>query len=318
MSSKELETKVKKAAEVVISIPGLAEEGNAYTPFGAEEYIWNKLAEMQIGKDETSHEMLMSEYTKEGDMRAVFCEGSKKIAVPWFRKIFAILKGKNGIETEVKDESNEVVSSIQELIKSNRLISQWKDGELVSALNPDCSYEIVDELKKRSNGWSVVAFEDEEKEVVNIEVTLKMLQQSRRREVPQMIRQNGKTYRLYEVGKWPNAVFMECPLHEGVLLTENYCDECEVDYDGISKDALVFLRVLSNRGDINDNDKLRLKDLVKTAREEGVKGLRELFPKAAFEYDDLKKSDELPSLKSRTSVSKSRRQDPLNPGGRIY
>ena len=308
----ELKNKVEKAAAVIDSIPGFIPDG--------EIYVWNCLRQMQIGTDENSYEMLMSEYTKEGDARTVFCEGLEpKIAVPWFRKIFAILKGKNGSEPEIeKNEENGIVQSIESFIKSNRSISQWKDGELVTALNPDCSYEIVDELKKRSNGWSIVAFEDEEKEVINVEVTLKMLQQSRRREVPQMIRQNGKTYRLYEVGKWPNAVFMECPLHEGVLLTENYCDECEVDYDGISKDALVFLRVLSNRGDINDDDKLRLKDLVKTAKEEGVKGLRELFPKAAFEYDDLKKSDELPSLKSRISVSKTRRQDPLNPGGRVY
>ncbi len=311
----ELKNKVEKAAEVIMSIPLFDEK----TKEEAEDFVWWTLEEMQIGVGNASYEILMSEYTKEGDMRAIFCEGSCPIAVPWFRKIFAILKSKNGSEPEVEvEEEPASLQSIQKLIKNNRPISQWKDGELVAGLNSDCSYEIVDELKKRSNGWSVVAFEDEEKEIVNVEVTLKMLQQSRRREVPQMVRKDGKTYRLYKVGKWPNAVFMKCPLHEGVLLTENYCDECEQSYDGASKDSLIFLRILSNRGDINDNDKLRLKDLVKKAREEGVKGLRELFPKAAFEYDDLKKSDELPSLKSRISVSKSRRQDPLNPGGNIF
>jgi len=327
-TSTELQEKVEKAARVVESIPGFDLSGG-YDQNWAEAYIWNKLKQMQIGKDEVSHEMLISDYTKEGDMRAVFCEGSEKLAVPWFRKIFAILKG-DAFKADAKDvvqetfqngtlgQQSDVAEAIAKLIESNRPVSQWKDGELVAALNADCSSEIVSELKKRANDWAVVAFDDEEKEKVNVEVTVKMLQLSRRRELPQVARFDGKTYRLFEVGKWPNAVFAECPMHEGVLLTEDYCDECEVDYSGVSKESLVFLRILAERGEVDATDKLRLRDLIKTAKEKGLLELCILFPKAAFEYEDRKGDDSLPSLKSRLAAGRNRSQDPLNPGKRVY
>ena len=155
----ELELKVRKAADVIASIPGFTPEENGVEP--CEKYVWNRLASMQLGRDDVSHEMLMSEYTKEGDMRTVFCENGKpNLAVPWFRKVYAILKGKNGAEADLKKVMSEVTGGgilggqvdvaeeLKELIASNRPVSQWKDGEVVSALSPDCSYEIIDELKK--------------------------------------------------------------------------------------------------------------------------------------------------------------------------
>jgi len=288
--------KVGKAAEVISHIV-LIED--------AESFVWEKLATLGIEKDnEASHSLIAEGFCKEGDARKVFCEGSPPvIAVPWFRKIWAILSDGQPTSTEISGTftGREDIKEIAQIMVGQRPAAQWNDKALIEAYSPDCSGEIIDEFKKRADGRAIIAFENESAGTVNVDITVELLRQSRRRNTPKIYKADGRVYKLYTVGDFPSEIYEESPLAPGTLLYNGSCEVCGMDFTGVSKEARQFLRVAYNRGDTPKNsDRINMLGLVTWAKK-GIEELKNVFPEAGMDYDELAKTDELPSLKSVTA-----------------
>jgi len=326
--------KVEKAAEIISQIKVFRAEGQSegynqstesYDSLEkAKDFIWSKFAALGISKeDEASHSLIAEGYCKEGDARTVFCERHfPVISVPWFRKIWEIFSDGQPLSTENETKTHgtsDVSGSIVELIKSSKPASQWRDRDLIEAYNIDSDGEISDELKKRSDGQAVVVFSDENAGIVDVEITGDLLRQSRRRQLPKIYKKDGKVYKLYVVGDFPSEIYEESPLAPGTLLFNGNCEVCGMDFSGVSKEARQFLRVAYNEeATPKENDRIAMLGLVAAAKS-GVEELRRIFPEVGIVYDELAKTDELPSLKSVNAVeNKSENSDPFGRGNQRY
>ena len=330
--------KVKKAAEAISIFPNLF---SSQTSRGmdrnqpemdkiiensvekSEALIWYCLEKMGILKDEeNTHSLIAEGFCKEGDARKEFCESMPSIRfndehnsaflpVPWFRKMWAVLSDGKPTETSSGTE----VGAIAELIAGNRPASQWSDKVLIEAYSPDCSGEILDELKKRADDKAIIAFEDESAGTVNVDITVELLRQSRRRNTPKIYKKDGKVYKLYVVGDFPSEIYEESPFSPGTLLYNGSCDDCGIDFTGVSKEARQFLRVVYNEGVTpKKSDRMAMLGLV-TAAKSGIDELKKIFPEVGIVYDDLAKTDELPSLKSVNAKQNKVNSDPFGGNG---
>jgi|2_EtaG_2_1085320.scaffolds.fasta_scaffold01103_10 hypothetical protein len=298
--------KVAKVVEIIsqLKIFGPVSETNlaANDP---EVFVWKRLEMLGIEKDnEASHSLIADGFCKEGDARAVFCEGEPPvIAVPWFRKIWAILSDGQPASTEISGTftGKEDLKEIAQIMAGQRPASQWSDKTIIEAYSPDCSGEIIDEFKKRADGKAIIAFENESAGTVNVDITVELLRQSRRRNTPKIYKADGKIYKLYTVGDFPSEIYEESPLAPGKLLYNGSCEICGMDFTGVSKEARQFLRVAYNEGVTpRKSDRMAMLGIV-TAAKSGIAELKNIFPEVGIVYDELAKTDELPSLKSVTA-----------------
>ena len=255
------------------------------------EFIWDCLNQLGINDDDLSYELLMSNDSKEGDFRAVFCD-KMKLALPRFRRIWRILKA--GSKEELKRES--IGELTNEFINKIMPIEQYSDKQLLEHYGVICDSKIEVELKIRSNQRYCIIFEDAEN--INIELSLKLLRLARRKEVSTIYKDgNKRTYRVYRVGQFPEQKYTRCPV-TGRILINNYSNELGITWD-IPMEAMQFIAVMVNEGiDINS---ITANDLQQKYKEKGMDGLINLFPKIAIIYYSLKKIAELPNLQTKMS-----------------
>jgi hypothetical protein len=306
--------KVVKAAEVISQSVAFKSEGNSNLE-NAETFVWEKLEKLGIVQgDAASYSLIAEGYCKEGDARAVFCEGSPPvIAVPWFRKIWAVLSDGKPTEISGTFSGNEDIKELAKIMVGDRPASQWADKALIEAYSPDCSGEIIDEFKKRADGRAIIAFENESAGTVDVSITVELLRQSRRRNTPKIYKANGRVYKLYTVGVFPSEIYEESPLAPGTLLYNGNCEVSGMDFTGVSKEARQFLRVAYNEGVTpRKSDRMAMLGIV-TAAKSGIEELKNIFPEVGIVYDELAKTDELPSLKSTTANQNGNsNSDPFN------
>ena len=304
MSTHFLSLVEKTANQVISKALNLSPEDSLNT-------LWAYLVDLGITKENAdSHSLISEGFCKEGDARVVFCESNPPVLpVPWFRKAWSILsENANMPEDKPKDKGD--ATRIIEALASNRPVSQWKDRELVEAYCIDASSEVIDELKKRAAGKAVVAFDDISKGRIDIDVTFDMLRESRRRKLPKMFNQDGKVYQLYVVGDFPSVIYEESPLVPGSMLFNGFCDKCEMSFDGVSKEARQFLRVIVNEGRCPSlSDRMSILGLISAAKS-GVEELSKLFPSVSIKFDELQRKENLPSLKADSS-DESKAADPF-------
>ena len=291
---KSLKDKVLEASKVIT------------TTKDPEQFIWDCLKLLGVYDDETSNDILVSGYCKEGDARKVFCDDNH-IPVPRFRKIWSVLS-----ETNQKAESTGTVeqkpadSLTQQLIQTLKPIGQYSDEELLKQYGPTCDKATEDELKSRSNGRYCIIFKD--KFTVDVEKSLKLIREARRRDVPRTYKDDKKVHKVYYVGEFPEENSIQCPV-SGDILFDGYSDSLGVKWE-IPYEALQFIAVL-NRNGITVNA-ITARDLQKEYKENGMDGLRMLYPKIATIYDELKEIGELPNLQCKVnSRTSAKRQDPF-------
>ena len=261
---------------------------------GRVKFIWACLAELGVYNDVLSNDLLMSDDCKEGDARVVFCE-KNRLPVPRFRRIWSILK-----EGESKKSDKESASNQSLLKEFSKLvpIGQWSDEELLAKYDKNCVNDVIEELKKRSQGRPCMIYDTETGLLIK-EVSLHLLRESRHKNTPSSYNADGKVFRVYCVGEFQNETFTICPV-TGDALFNGYCEKLGVTWE-FPMEALQFIALVSRSG-VNINA-ITVRDLQKIFKEEGIDGLRKLFPKIAIEFDELKTINSLPNL-LRTSSSK--------------
>jgi len=231
---------------------------------------------------------------------------------PRHRMMWDILLGQDLYGTSApKPEQSEIA----QILKDQRPVGQWKDQELLDAYNQDCDPEVEATLKKKASGAPIVVFVNEDEGVVDVEASLKCLRMSRRRDrMPDMMRFDGKLKRLYRVGEFPSLVVYQCPFHPDVILFDGYCDRDDADWSAVSYEAKQFARLVYEA----DEQPRRHRGVLSfiAVAEDGVEALKAEYPKIGLEFDELRREDDLPSLKQRHSGAKGT-QDPINPGNKV-
>jgi hypothetical protein len=336
-----LSPKVSEAAKVVLgipkfvddlprsgsSVPGPNEETDLQV---AERYIWDRLSKLGIYNDDDSNVLLMSPDCTEGDARHVFCEnGEPNLPVVRFKKVWSILKSGAPVAAvkataEEKDEAaidfGQLAADLKTGFGAMKPIGQWTDAELMAKYAPDCPDEISDELNKRAKGRPFVVFADEVECTVDVEASLRLLKEARKRETPIHYKAGDALKRLFRAGDFPTQVYFECPLHKGVLLLDGYCDECGHTWEGVDYDVRQFVRVIADNGEAPESGP-SIRQLIAAARqcgrERGYAAITEDYPKVWAVFQELAAEDKLPSLKSRTASSEARKADPFAPSRRF-
>jgi len=309
---------VDSVPSVGSTLPGAMEESDQQI---AERYIWDRLSKLGIYNDDVSAELIASPECTEGDARHVFCEnGEPNLPVVRFKKLWSIMKtGAMFSPVPVEREETDVdLSSLAADLKSGfgamKPIGQWTDAELMEKYGPECADDIIDELSKRAKGRSFVVFVDEASCKVDVEASLRLLKEARKRETPVHYKTSDVLKRLFRAGDFPTQVYFECPIHKGVLLLDGYCDECGHTWEGIPYSVRQFVRVIANEGEAPDSGP-SIRQLIATARtcsESDVDPLAADYPKVLGVFRELAAEDKLPSLKSRTASSDTKRADPFN------
>jgi hypothetical protein len=200
-----------------------------------------------------------------------------------------------------------VLSSTPEI----RPIGQWKDGELVEAYGPSCEQDVVDELDKRAHGMAFVLFADAEGTKVDIERTLGFLRSARRNVSPPSNFKVGRSVlRLHRAGEFPSAHIDLCPIHGGISLYEEYCDQCHETWTGVSREARQFISYVAKAG-YEFKKRSDFVELVELAKG-GIEALAEEYPDVKKTYDKAVDDNTLPPLRVRASTDTGRRADPID------
>lgn len=268
-----------------------------------ESFIWDCLEQLGINKDDMSHELLMSNDCKEGDFRTVFCD-KMKLAVPRFRRVWRILKA--GSKEEVAKEQESQGGLTKELIEKITPVGQYSDKQLLEKYSPTCDSKIETELKTRSELRPCIVFKDNSKEEIDVELSAKLLREARRRETPNVYKNNGKVYKVYRIGEFPEQVYTRCPV-TGHILFEGYSEQLGVTWE-IPYDAMQFVALMVRSG--IQVDAFTVAKIQEEYKKSGLDGLRNMFPKIASDFDELKNIDGLPNLKANLNA-KEVVQDPF-------
>jgi hypothetical protein len=335
-----LVVKVSEAATVIVGIPNIGlstcvsgSDEKISFEIAAENLIWSRLSYIGIYNDQDSYDMLMSDLFKEEDGRLVFCESEEpRLPLLRFKKIWSILKrresdsvledvldGKEVDKEDLKaavDAENKKASLLDDVVFSSlKPIGQLTDAELLNRYSPESSSEVVEELLRRSKGRPFVAFSSERDGKIDQEITLRMLKESRKREMPIHYKVSDALYRLFVAGVFPSQVFYECPVHKGVLLLDGYCDECGHSWEGVDYKACQFVRLIVELGQC-PKERPSLRQLIADARScssDDMNALELDYPNVAAVFRERCEEDKLPSLRSRTASSEaSHVSDPFN------
>jgi len=321
-----IQNKVSKAAELLISIPNFIstcknnvcatdEVVESSDVDLAKKWVWSRLEKLGIYEDEESNDILISDDCQEGDARRYFCEnGEPNLPIARFKRVWTILKGS---KIEEKKKTSQPNSDIKDLISAVRPIGQFSDDELLAKYGLECAEDVVGELSKRAHGRNFIVFEDKTHGVIDQKLSKRFLKIARHKDTPPQIIIEDKYYKLYKVGQFPNAMYEECPLHHGVLLTEGYCDQCQISWSSVREKERSFIRVIKNEGDA-PTSRMDIQKLVTEASgDNGIIELKRFYPVIASIFEELGEEGRLPSLKVRSSESCGV-QDPFSQGKKRY
>lgn len=353
----DLSKKITEASKVIVSIPDFVESLKSSMPVSeqvtqlavsesqynneklCQEYIWRRLGKLGVYNDDTSHEILMSEDCTEKDARRVFCEnGEPNLPPARFKRVWSILKNADvkslsdakadieatgtppedhsdlysNLKKGLKDLGSELASAIQ------KPFGQWKDKELLEAYGIDCDAEIIRVLAERSNGRAFVVFADEENAKIDLETSLRMLREARRRETPVNYRVADALKRLYVAGEFPNMFYIESPFYKGTLLIDGYCDESKLSWNEVPYECMQFARLAMDLGEA-PTEKPGQRQFIQTALQQGIDGLGEDYSETALEFRERKAEDSLPNLRVRFSTKpNSAVADPFKAGNHRF
>lgn len=225
-----------------------------------------------------------------------------------------ILKSDTSTSTVEPINTTQGESKLEQLINNMKPIANWSDDELLHSYIETERDDLEAELQRRSKGRRFVVLIDEQGVDIDVPATLVMLKKARKNDIPDMIKSpDGKVTFIYRVEEihYTNRLRHECPFHEDSILFDDYCSQCEINFDGIELESRQLLRLISASVALSDMDK---KNLVQSVRSNKTT-LPSMYPRVFKEFNDLKLTGNLPSLvrleKPKTS-NQHRKADPFS------
>jgi hypothetical protein len=252
------------------------------------------------------------EVTPFGDMRRAFCEESDcKIAQ--LRMSIKYFRGPSNSE-KASNLDPELLVLKQKFGYKIRL-QDIDPSELIPYYNPaKASSPITNILKEKFGDTAVIAFKPGTKEIA-VEETIDYLADIEQGlPTTDTIEVDGSLVRLYPVGIVPDQAMDEDPLFDNVPLRKQRSAVNRLNWSNVAQDARQFCRLILDAGEIDPNDRLSVRELVKLA-EKGVKALNEVYPEVGLIYREKSENNELPKLRVKTSeIKNGKTNHPFNIG----
>ena len=201
-------------------------------------------------------------------------------------------------ETPPEEIENSQTNVIKELANSLKSIDKFSDEELLEKYL-DHNAAIEKELSVRSKGKPFIVF-NEDKSAVLIDDSIKLMKQARispKTIYSQII--NGKMKKVYRAGDYPDILWDESPVAPGEILIEGFCDKTDTDWSTVSQECRILAR-LQLEISKQKNQSFDPSKIVSEASQ-GEKHFRNVYKRAAMNYDELLQTNDLPKLKIRTS-----------------
>jgi hypothetical protein len=224
------------------------------------------------------------------------------IPEPRLKIMLSILKGIDPFkQTEVKMPHDDLVNVVMKQLEMQKPIGQWPDTELLHKYDKDASFEIVEELRKRSKDRPCIVFFDSNKKV-DVEASLILFRQARYSVTPSTFEVGGKICKVYAVGEFPMDILYECPVHSHVLLTDSYCEECGIKWNNFEKNKkkYAFIRLISQTEKIQPT-------VIRAYSDDSffLENLQNHYPKVMLKFQELEETESLPTMKRRLSSTKN-------------
>lgn len=287
--------------------------------------ITTKILKEALKKDGVDDiELLDASTTCHNDLQGILLNINELNAAPKLKikAASAILKGEDpfGKVSEIVElPKTGSDTSLADLIKSQRPVSQWSDEEVLTKYIETDDEQYESELQRRSRNRRFIVLKEGNKEV-DVDASLLMLKRARKEEIPSFfIGEDKKVINIYKVEAYhiDNRVRYESPLRPGVMLFDGFCKVSNQNFKNVGDPARKFLRLIHIFG--GTQSRMEEAKLVKIAEKEGVDGLGKIFPEILVQYRELSAIDGLPSLKTIAPVE-TRQADPFyqKTGNRTY
>jgi hypothetical protein len=291
----------------------------------AMETVERGLKELGVEREPAGMEMLSDEsITPFGDLRAIFCDNTLygKVPIAKVRLAMKYLRGPK--DSQKTDSIDPELVALKTKYGIRMKMEDVDPSELLEHYHPEQpNHLITTVLKKRFGDKKIIVFKPDSK-VVDIEVTANYIADLEQGFPEQdTIESDGVLVRIYPVGQVPNQMIEEDPLFEGKPLKRGRSIVNRVNWEGINKPTRQFCRIITDRDDIDVNDRFQVQELMKLASKHqvSVKGdvkteevsneLRKAYPEADLEYRELAQKNELPKLTLTMESTNGRKQDPF-------
>ena len=233
----------------------------------------------------------------------------------------AILRGNNPFKQDDnkyyppkgEDRDQTLAESIaaglkQALPKSD--FKQLKDKELLELYIEDKDYEVEQELHRRAKHQPFVVLDSDKK--INVEASIDLLKRARKMVNPSMVPVGDTVvpvYRITEVNPDDNIIEI-CPIC-GEILYKGYCDKCELNFASVGDEERAYVNLISRSSNFKADSYSDKKAVIASATK-GLEDLRKTWPGASKQFDELKLTNNLPSLRKVRSLPSVKPADPFN------
>ena len=214
----------------------------------------------------------------------------------------SLLKGENLERPKPVDNIPPTTNNFIEAMKIMRPIQQWNDKELLEKYNQDKDPEIEQELHKRSSGRNFIVLSstsEQGKEIIDIENSLELLKQARKRVTPSFlpIGDQGAVRPIYPILSLNihDRMIELCPIC-GETLFKGYCQHCQANFAPISDDERAYVRLIANSGNFEVKSHADRKAVFASASK-GLEDLKATWPSIIQKFEELKATNSLPKLR---------------------
>ena len=201
-----------------------------------------------------------------------------------------------------KTEDFSVSNLLKDIVESSRPLTSLTDEQLLDKYD---SYdtEVLRILRERTHGRNCIVFNQDG--TVNKTVSLELVKIAKKQQTPSSYPVNGKLVIVRRAGHIPSSPLEESPFFSGEALVNGYCEKSGTIWNEISQENRIFVRVLT--AEIHCS-KFDYKRIWKDAKSMTLDQLKEEYPEAALQYEEMQANDTLPKLKiipnSSTNVTK--------------
>lgn len=207
--------------------------------------------------------------------------------------------------TEVKPTqiSQDIIAVAQAL----KPIQQWDDKSLLENFVSTRSMESIEELDRRAKHQKFVVLKDPAtknlkkyepgKEEIDLEMTLKLLRDTRKRTVPGVIPSQGGftvVYRITELNI-EDRIMELCPIC-GEATYMGYCGKCELNFSIVGDDERAYVKLISET-DTFKKESYSDRKAVFASAAKGLEDLKMTWPSLILKFEELKLTGNLPRLK---------------------
>lgn len=225
--------------------------------------------------------------------------------------------------TQRSDEFSGSIISNQfvELAKALKPVQQWDDKALLENFIATRSEESEIELDRRAKHQKFVVLKNPAtknlkryepgQEDIDVETTLKLLKDSRKRTIPGIIPIQGGFAIVYHITALniQDRLIEICPIC-GEALYEGYCEKCQLNFANVGEDERSYIRLISESGPFR-KDSLSDRTAILTSALKGIDDLKVTWPRLIREFDELKLTGNLPKLKIIETRPSSKPADPF-------